>query len=374
MAIPGLKVVAPSTPADVLGLMVASIRDPDPVIFCASKALLATKGDVPDGEHVVPLGKAAIVREGGDCTIVALASMVPRAVEAAERLSAEQGIEAEVIDLRTLVPLDVATILASVEKTSRLFTVEENPRLCGWGAEIVSLVADEGFYSLDAPLVRITTPHIPLAGGAGPRGRGAPDGRPDRRHDPSPARGREVTDGAAPTVGVVGTGRMGSAMAKALARAGRPLVLHNRSRDRAEALAAELGARVAVDPGRGRRGRGRHDHDARRRRRGGPGLRRRRRAPGRGASRLGARRPQHRHARGAPGVRARGPGGRGRAAGRAGERLDRAGGGRPADADGRRRRGRPRPGAARARGAGEDDLPPRTARDRRRDEAGRRTR
>jgi pyruvate dehydrogenase E1 component beta subunit len=162
MAIPGLKVVAPSTPADMLGLMAAAIRDPDPVIVCDSKALLPVKGEVPDGEHVVPLGRAAVVREGGDCTLVALASMVPRALEAAERLQADHGISAEVIDLRTLVPLDVATVLASVEKTSRLFTVEENPRLVGWGAEIVSLVADEGFYSLDAPLVRITTPHVPL--------------------------------------------------------------------------------------------------------------------------------------------------------------------------------------------------------------------
>src|SRR4029078_8099032 len=163
MAIPGLKVVAPSTPADMHGLMAAAIRDPDPVIVCEHKSLFATKGEVPDGEHVEPLGRARIVREGTDCTIVDLAGMVPRAAEAAEGLAADQGISAEVIDLRTLVPLDVATILASVEKTSRLFTVEENPRLCGWGAEIVSLVADEGFYSLDAPLVRITTPHVPLA-------------------------------------------------------------------------------------------------------------------------------------------------------------------------------------------------------------------
>jgi len=163
MAIPGLKVVAPSTPADMHGLMAAAIRDPDPVIVCEHKSLFAIKGDVPDGEHVEPLGRARIVREGRDCTIVALAGMVPRAADAAERLAADHGISAEVIDLRTLVPLDVATILASVEKTSRLFTVEENPRLCGWGAEIVSIVADEGFWSLDAPLVRITTPHIPLA-------------------------------------------------------------------------------------------------------------------------------------------------------------------------------------------------------------------
>jgi acetoin:2,6-dichlorophenolindophenol oxidoreductase subunit beta len=162
MAIPGLKVVAPSTPADVVGLMAAAIRDPDPVVFCEHKALFAIKGDVPDGEHVLRLGEAAVLREGSDVTIVALAAMVPRALEAAERLAADHGISAEVIDLRCLVPLDVKTILASVSKTSRLFTVEENPRLCGWGAEIVSLVADEGFYSLDAPIVRITTPHIPL--------------------------------------------------------------------------------------------------------------------------------------------------------------------------------------------------------------------
>jgi pyruvate dehydrogenase E1 component beta subunit len=163
MAIPGLKVVAPSNPADVLGLLAAAIRDPDPVIFCEHKGLFATKGEVPDGEHVEPLGKAKIVREGTDVTIVALAAMVPRAVEAAERLQAEGGISAEVIDLRCLVPLDTATILASVKKTSRVFTVEENPRLCGWGAEIASIIADDGFYSLDAPIVRITTPHVPLA-------------------------------------------------------------------------------------------------------------------------------------------------------------------------------------------------------------------
>jgi pyruvate dehydrogenase E1 component beta subunit len=166
MAIPGLKVVAPSNPADVVGLMAAAIRDPDPVIFCEHKGLFAEKGEVPDGEHVVPLGKAAVVREGTDVTIVALAAMVPRAVAAAERLATESGISAEVIDLRTLVPLDVPTILASVDKTSRLVTVEENPRLCGWGAEIASIVVDEGFWSLDAPIVRITSPHVPLPSAA----------------------------------------------------------------------------------------------------------------------------------------------------------------------------------------------------------------
>jgi pyruvate dehydrogenase E1 component beta subunit len=162
MAIPGLKVVAPSTPADMHGLMAAAIRDPDPVIVCEHKALFAVKGELPEGEHVEPLGRAKVVREGTDCTLVALAAMVPRAVEAAGTLQAEHGVSAEVLDLRSLVPLDVDAILASVEKTSRLFTVEENPRLGGWGAEIASIVVDEGFWSLDAPIVRITTPHIPL--------------------------------------------------------------------------------------------------------------------------------------------------------------------------------------------------------------------
>ena len=166
MAIPGLKVVAPSTPSDVVGLMAAAIRDPDPVIFCEHKALFADKGEVPDGEVVDTLGTARIVRAGTDVTIIALSAMVPRARAAADRLAAEDGVEAEVIDLRSLVPLDTAAILTSVAKTSRLFTVEENPRLCGWGAEIVSIVADEAFYTLDAPLVRITTPHIPLPAAA----------------------------------------------------------------------------------------------------------------------------------------------------------------------------------------------------------------
>ncbi|HET6379814.1 MAG TPA: alpha-ketoacid dehydrogenase subunit beta [candidate division Zixibacteria bacterium] len=162
MAVPGLKVVAPSTPADMVGLMAAAIRDPDPVIVCEHKALLADKGEVPDGEHVEPLGQARVVRSGRDATLVALAAMVPRAVEAAETL-AQEGIDIEVVDLRTLVPLDVTTVLASVGRTQRLFTVEENPRLCGWGAELVSIVAEEAIYDLDGPVVRITTPHVPLA-------------------------------------------------------------------------------------------------------------------------------------------------------------------------------------------------------------------
>ena len=162
MMIPGLKVVAPSNPRDVVGLLAAAVRDPDPVIFFEHKALYPVKGEVPDGEIVDTLGSAAIVRPGRDATVLALAAMVPRAVAAADRLAAEHGIDCEVIDVRSLVPLDTRTILSSVARTHRLFTVEENPRLCGWGAELVSIVADEAFYDLDGPPVRITTPHIPL--------------------------------------------------------------------------------------------------------------------------------------------------------------------------------------------------------------------
>jgi pyruvate dehydrogenase E1 component beta subunit len=165
MMIPGLKVVAPSTPRDVVGLMAAAIRDPDPVMFFESKALLASKEEVPEGEIVDELGKASVVREGTDATIIALALTVPRALEAADRLAGE-GVSVEVIDVRSLVPLDTRTILSSVSKTGRLFTVEENPRLCGWGAEIVSIAAEEAFWDMDGPSVRITTPHIPLPAAA----------------------------------------------------------------------------------------------------------------------------------------------------------------------------------------------------------------
>jgi acetoin:2,6-dichlorophenolindophenol oxidoreductase subunit beta len=162
MAVPGLKVVAPSSPADVVGLMAAAIRDNDPVIFLEAKGLYATKGDVPDGDIVTELGRAKTLRQGADVTLIGLGLMVPRCQAAAEILSSRHGIEAAVIDLRSLVPLDVTTVLGSLGETGRLFTVEENPRLCGWGAELVSILADEGFTSLDGPLVRITTPHVPL--------------------------------------------------------------------------------------------------------------------------------------------------------------------------------------------------------------------
>lgn len=161
MAVPGLKVVAPSTPTDVIGLFAAAVRDDDPVLFFEQKSLYATKEDVPDGELVDELGRAALRREGRDVTIVALAAMVPRALEAAQQLAAE-GIDAEVVDLRSLVPLDVSTIATSVAKTGHLVTVEENPRLCGWGAEVSSIVAEECLFDLDGPVVRVTTPHVPL--------------------------------------------------------------------------------------------------------------------------------------------------------------------------------------------------------------------
>jgi pyruvate dehydrogenase E1 component beta subunit len=161
MAIPGLKVVVPSNPVDMIGLFAAAVRDPDPVIVVEPKVLYSMKAEVPDGEIVDRLGVATILREGGDVTICALGAMVHRALEAADRLAAD-GIQAEVLDVRSLVPLDARAILTSVSKTGRLVTVEEAPRLCGWGAEVASIVAEERFFDLDGPIVRITTPHLPL--------------------------------------------------------------------------------------------------------------------------------------------------------------------------------------------------------------------
>jgi acetoin:2,6-dichlorophenolindophenol oxidoreductase subunit beta len=159
--IPGLKIAAPAAPADVIGMMAAAIRSDDPVVLFEHKGLLATKGPPPPPGHVVELGRAALVREGGDVTLVALASMVRVAREAADRL-ADEGIAAEVIDLRCLVPLDMATVLGSLRRTSRLVTVEENPYQGGWGATLVSVVADEGFGLLDAPVRRVAARCVPL--------------------------------------------------------------------------------------------------------------------------------------------------------------------------------------------------------------------
>ena len=161
MAVPGIKVVTPSTPRDVVGLMAAAVRCDDPVLLFEHKGLYAAKGEVPDGEIVDSLGTAVIRRPGRDATVLALGLMVSRALAAADQL-AEHGIDVEVIDVRSLVPLDTATILGSVSRTGRLFTVEENPRLLGWGAEIASIAADECFWDLGGPIQRITTPHIPL--------------------------------------------------------------------------------------------------------------------------------------------------------------------------------------------------------------------
>ncbi len=161
MMVPGLKVVVPSNALDVIGLMAASIRDDDPVIFLEAKVLYASKMEVPDGEIVDTLGSAKVLRQGTDATLVALGSMVPKALDAAQELAAS-GIDCTVVDVRSLVPLDTTTILREVGATGRLFTVEENPRLCGWGGELASIVSEEIFYELDGPVVRITTPHIPL--------------------------------------------------------------------------------------------------------------------------------------------------------------------------------------------------------------------
>jgi len=159
--IPGLRVVVPATPRDAGGLLRAAIRDDDPVVFFEHKGLFASKGSpAPDG-HVVELGQAAVARDGTDVTLVALASTVPLALAAAEQVGAD-GISAEVIDLRSLVPLDMATVLASVQRTSRLIIVEENPYQGGWGGTVASVVADEGFESLDAPIRRVAAACVPL--------------------------------------------------------------------------------------------------------------------------------------------------------------------------------------------------------------------
>lgn len=159
--VPGLKIAAPSTPADVVGLMASAIRSDDPVVFFEHKGLFAGKGSAPPPDHVVPLGEASVVRNGHDVTVVALASTVPTALVAAEAL-AQEGILVEVVDLRCLVPLDMRTVLESVHRTSRLVIVEENPYQGGWGGTVASIVADEGFQYLDAPIRRVAAECVPL--------------------------------------------------------------------------------------------------------------------------------------------------------------------------------------------------------------------
>jgi acetoin:2,6-dichlorophenolindophenol oxidoreductase subunit beta len=158
---PGIKCVVPSTPADAKGLLLSAIRDDDLVMFFENKVLYGTKGDVPEGDQGIPLGVADVKREGDDVTIVAISRMVQQALAAADALSAE-GIEAEVIDPRTLSPLDDETILSSVAKTHRLVIVDEDNPRCSAATDIAAMVADAGFDTLDAPIKRVTAPHTPV--------------------------------------------------------------------------------------------------------------------------------------------------------------------------------------------------------------------
>jgi pyruvate dehydrogenase E1 component beta subunit len=160
-AVPGLKVVMPSSPYDAKGLLIRAIRDDDPVVFLESKALYDSEGEVPDEAYEIPFGEANIIREGQDVTIVALGAMVRRAVAAAGSL-AKQGIRAEIVDPRTTSPLDEMTILESVEKTGRLVVVDESPPRCSMASDIVALVAEKGFRYLKAPPVQVTCPHTPV--------------------------------------------------------------------------------------------------------------------------------------------------------------------------------------------------------------------
>ncbi len=155
MHVPGFRVVMPTTPADAKGLMKTSIRSDDPVLFLEHKSLLALKGPVPDGEHLVAFGTAAVAREGTSVTVVGIAFMVKKALEAAEELS-RGGISVEVIDPRTLAPLDIDTIIASVHKTGRLLVVDEDFSPCGAAAEICTQVMERAFDDLDAPARRLT--------------------------------------------------------------------------------------------------------------------------------------------------------------------------------------------------------------------------
>ncbi|HYD95830.1 MAG TPA: alpha-ketoacid dehydrogenase subunit beta [Noviherbaspirillum sp.] len=157
---PGLKVVMPSNAADFKGLLKAAIRDDNPVLFFTDLALGYVPGEVPEGEVVIPLGKAAVRREGADVTIISYAKMVDTCLQAAGRL-AENGIDAEVIDLRTLKPLDEEAILRSARKTGRVLVVHEASRMCGVGAEISAIVAEHAFDALRAPVMRLTGPDAP---------------------------------------------------------------------------------------------------------------------------------------------------------------------------------------------------------------------
>ena len=167
--VPGLKVVVPSTPYDVKGMLRAAIRDPDPVLFLEhKKTYRLVKGDVPDEPYEVPIGVAEIKREGTDLTAIAYGLMLHHCLESAERLAEEDGVSVEVVDVRTIAPLDVETILASVRKTGKAMVVYEDNRTYGAGAEISATIAEECMFDLDAPVVRLGGPDIPGMPFAGP--------------------------------------------------------------------------------------------------------------------------------------------------------------------------------------------------------------
>jgi pyruvate dehydrogenase E1 component beta subunit len=158
---PGIKVVMPSNPYDAKGLLIEAIRDPDPVLYCEPDRLYRLgRMEVPDGAYTIPFGKAAIIREGEDITLVAWSAAVESCLVAAERL-ADEGISATVVDLRTLVPFDVETVVAAVAKTGRCVVVHEAPLSAGFGAEVAATLASEAFYDLDAPIARVTSWDVP---------------------------------------------------------------------------------------------------------------------------------------------------------------------------------------------------------------------
>lgn len=159
--IPGLKTVIPSSPADAKGLLLAAIRDDDPVIFCEAKGILNEVGEVPEGDYEVPLGKAKLLREGGDIALVAFGATVPVALQAAEAL-ADADVNASVLDLRSLSPLDEAAILGVLENTGRLVVIDESTPRCSISADVAALCVDKGFDMLDAPIKRVTAPHTPV--------------------------------------------------------------------------------------------------------------------------------------------------------------------------------------------------------------------
>jgi pyruvate dehydrogenase E1 component beta subunit len=160
--VPGLKVVAPATPYDAKGLLKSSIRDGNPIVFLEGEMLYNTKGEVPEGEYTVPLGSADVKREGRDVTLVCHSKTVSVALKAAEQLHHDLELEAEVVDLRTIRPLDVAALVASVRKTNRCVVVEEGWPFCGVGAQVVDELQREAFDHLDAPILRVTQADVPM--------------------------------------------------------------------------------------------------------------------------------------------------------------------------------------------------------------------